>query len=100
MDRGSHACRAGKGGPGECECVGESDGIRCDPLHFRHNMRPQYRTAGTVIPLRINMRRILGLLLVLGLGATGAATAAEYNPVSSYPVSVGPEMHRIIVGFR
>jgi serine protease len=36
----------------------------------------------------------------LGLGATVAATAAEYNPVSTYPVSIGPEMHRVIVGFR
>src|ERR1700731_3278699 len=46
------------------------------------------------------MQRILGLLIVLGLGATVAATAAEYNPVSTYPVSIGPEMHRVIVGFR
>ena len=46
------------------------------------------------------MQRILGLLVVLGLGATVAATAAEYNPVSTYPVSIGPEMHRVIVGFR
>jgi serine protease len=46
------------------------------------------------------MQRILGLLIVLGLGATFAATAAEYNPVNTYPVSIGPEMHRIIVGFR
>ena len=46
------------------------------------------------------MQRILGLLVVLGLGAAVAATAAEYNPVSTYPVSIGPEMHRVIVGFR
>jgi len=46
------------------------------------------------------MQRILGLLLVLGLGATVAATAAEYNPVRTYPVSIGPEMSRVIVGFR
>jgi serine protease len=46
------------------------------------------------------MQRIFGLLIVLGLGATVAATAAEYNPVSTYPVSIGPEMHRVIVGFR
>ena len=46
------------------------------------------------------MQRILGLLLVLGLGATVAAGAAEYNPVRTYPVSIGPEMSRIIVGFR
>jgi serine protease len=52
------------------------------------------------MPHRINMQRILGLLLVLGLGATVAARAAEYNPVRSYPVSIGPEMSRVIVGFR
>jgi serine protease len=46
------------------------------------------------------MQRILGLLLVLGLGATVAARATEYNPVRSYPVSIGPEMSRVIVGFR
>jgi serine protease len=69
-------------------------------LHFRNNIRQQYRTAGTVIPQEFNMQRILGLLVVLGLGATVAATAAEYNPVSIYPVSIGPEMHRVIVGFR
>ena len=46
------------------------------------------------------MQRILGLLLVLGLGAAVAARAAEYNPVRGYPVSIGPEMSRIIVGFR
>ncbi len=45
------------------------------------------------------MQRILGLLLVLGLGAA-VATAAEYNPIRSYPVSIGPEMSRVIVGFR
>jgi serine protease len=46
------------------------------------------------------MQRILGLLLVLGLGVTVAARAAEYNPVRTYPVSIGPEMSRVIVGFR
>jgi serine protease len=46
------------------------------------------------------MQRIFGLLIVLGLGATVAATAAEYNPVRSYPVGIGPEMSRVIVGFR
>jgi serine protease len=46
------------------------------------------------------MQRILGLLVILGLGATVAATAAEYNPVLTYPVSIGPEMKRVIVGFR
>src|SRR5271155_3603819 len=45
------------------------------------------------------MQRILGLLIVLGLGAA-VATAAEYNPVRTYPVSIGPEMSRVIVGFR
>ena len=46
------------------------------------------------------MQRILGLLIVLGLGATVAARAAEHNPIRSYPVSIGPEMSRVIVGFR
>ena len=46
------------------------------------------------------MQRFFGLLIVLGLGATVAATAAEYNPVRAYPVSIGPEMSRVIVGFR
>jgi serine protease len=46
------------------------------------------------------MQRILGVLLVLGLGAAVAARAAEYNPVRSYPVSIGPQMSRVIVGFR
>jgi hypothetical protein len=45
------------------------------------------------------MQRILGLLIVLALGAT-VAGAAEYNPVRTYPVSIGPEMSRVIVGFR
>ena len=45
------------------------------------------------------MQRILGLLIVLGLGAA-VASAAEYNPVRTYPVSIGPEMSRVIVGFR
>jgi serine protease len=45
------------------------------------------------------MQRILGLLIVLGLGAS-VASAAEYNPVRTYPVSIGPEMSRVIVGFR
>jgi serine protease len=46
------------------------------------------------------MQRILGLLLLLGLGVTVGARAAEYNPVRTYPVSIGPEMSRVIVGFR
>jgi serine protease len=46
------------------------------------------------------MQRLLGLLVILGLSATVAATAAEYNPVRTYPVSIGPEMNRVIVGFR
>src|ERR1700744_1066277 len=46
------------------------------------------------------MQRILGLLIVLGLGATVAARAAEHTPIRSYPVSIGPEMSHVIVGFR
>ena len=46
------------------------------------------------------MQRILGLLLTLGLSALVAAPAAEYNPVRGYPLAIGPEMGRVIVGFR
>jgi serine protease len=46
------------------------------------------------------MRRLLGLLLTLCLGTAVAAPVAEYNPVRSDPISVGPEMSRVIVGFR
>ena len=46
------------------------------------------------------MQRLLGLLLALGLGTAVAAPAAEYNPVRTYPISIGPEMSRVIVGFR
>jgi hypothetical protein len=44
------------------------------------------------------MRRLL-LFSVLGLGFA-IATAAEYNPVRTHPISIGPEASRIIVGFR
>ena len=46
------------------------------------------------------MRRPIGLLLILGFFAVCTAGAAEYNPVQVSPVSIGPETHRIIVGFR
>ena len=46
------------------------------------------------------MQRLLGLLVILGLGVTAGARAAEYNPVRTYPVSIGPQMNRVIVGFR
>jgi Fic family protein len=44
------------------------------------------------------MRRLV-LFAVLGLGSA-IATAAEYNPVRTHPISIGPEASRIIVGFR
>jgi serine protease len=44
------------------------------------------------------MRRLF-LCSVLGLGSA-MAPAAEYNPVPTHPVSIGPEANRIIVGFR
>lgn len=46
------------------------------------------------------MQRLIGLLVILGLGAAVTANAAEYNPVRTSPVSIGPEMSRIVVGFR
>ena len=46
------------------------------------------------------MQRLIGLLVILGLGAAVTANAAEYNPVRSSPVSIGPQMSRVIVGFR
>jgi serine protease len=45
-----------------------------------------------------NMHRLL-ILAAFGLGSA-IATAAEYNPVRTHPVSIGPEMNRVIVGFR
>ena len=48
----------------------------------------------------INMQRLIGLLVILGIGAASTANAAEYNPVPATPVSIGPETSRIMVGFR
>jgi serine protease len=47
------------------------------------------------------MQRLLGLLFAAGLSAVLVVTAAaaEYNPIRSHPVSIGPEMNRVIVGF-
>lgn len=45
------------------------------------------------------MIRLLGIFVVIGFGAA-IATAAEYNPVPSHPISIGPEANRIIIGFR
>ena len=52
------------------------------------------------MPPGINMQRLMGLLLTLCIGAVITANAAEYNPVPATPVSIGPEMSRIMVGFR
>ena len=46
------------------------------------------------------MQRVIGLLVILGICAAVTANAAEYNPVRTTPVSIGPEMSRIMVGFR
>ena len=46
------------------------------------------------------MQRLIGLLATLGLTAAMATHAAEYNPVRTTPVSIGPETNRIMVGFR
>ena len=46
------------------------------------------------------MRRLIGLLLILSFGVALTASAAEYNPVRVSPISIGPQTHRIIVGFR
>ena len=46
------------------------------------------------------MQRLIGLLVILGLSAAVTANAVEYNPVLTSPVSIGPEMSRIMVGFR
>ena len=40
-----------------------------------------------------------GLLVNLTAGPAGAAVA-EWNPVRTHPVQLGPEAHRLIVGFR
>jgi serine protease len=45
------------------------------------------------------MIRFLGIFALMGFGAA-IATAAEYNPVLTHPISIGPETSRIIVGFR
>jgi serine protease len=38
-------------------------------------------------------------ILALALGSAGAATA-EWNPVRSHPVDIGPQAGRLVVGFR
>src|SRR5882757_306582 len=41
------------------------------------------------------------MALVLGLILGSAVTAApEWNPVRSHPVEIGPQAHRLVVGFR
>src|SRR5580658_4876939 len=54
-----------------------------------------------------SMQRVARLILALGCACcvaamTGRALAAapEYNPIRKYPVSIGPEASRVIVGFR
>jgi serine protease len=51
------------------------------------------------------MRQISVLLLTawagfLGLAPGFAAAAAEWNPVRSHPVEIGPQANRLVVGFR
>jgi serine protease len=53
------------------------------------------------------MPRVARLILALGCACCMAAMAGralsaapEYNPIRKYPVSIGPEANRVIVGFR
>ena len=52
------------------------------------------------------MRQISVLLTVTALAgllsglAPGAAAAAEWNPVRTHPVEIGPQASRLVVGFR
>jgi serine protease len=53
------------------------------------------------------MPRVARLILALGCACCVAAMAGralsaapEYNPIRKYPVSIGPEANRVIVGFR
>ncbi|HEX3397913.1 MAG TPA: S8 family serine peptidase [Steroidobacteraceae bacterium] len=51
------------------------------------------------------MRHIGVLLIVTALAgclglASGASAAAEWNPVRSHPVAIGPQASRLVVGFR
>jgi serine protease len=53
------------------------------------------------------MPRITRLILALGcaccvaaMAGRALAAAPEYNPIRKYPVSIGPEANRVIVGFR
>jgi serine protease len=41
-----------------------------------------------------------GFILSVALGAAGVPAAPEYNPIRRAPISIGPEAHRLIVGFR
>ena len=41
-----------------------------------------------------------GLICCLALGSAGGSAAAEYNPVRSEPVSLGPQANRLLIGFR
>jgi serine protease len=56
---------------------------------MRHIKRPRFSSA---------LAGFLGLTLS-GAAAT-AAPSAEWNPVRSHPVEIGPQAHRLIVGFR
>jgi serine protease len=52
-------------------------------------------------PLFLILACACGAALAAGAGAARApAAAAEYNPVRRIPVEIGPEAHRLIVGFR
>jgi serine protease len=47
-----------------------------------------------------DLKRLIGLLFILGISAAVNANAGEYNPVPATAVSIGPETNRIMVGFR
>src|SRR5450755_232508 len=71
------------------------------PLRFcRHSSH----FAPSIVVRLLSMRHLSATLsLVLaGLSAltSGPAPAAEWNPVRSHPVEIGPQANRLVVGFR
>jgi serine protease len=45
---------------------------------------------------------VFGLILgsVVAAGAAASGAAAEWNPVRSHPVEIGPQANRLVIGFR
>ena len=70
------------------------------PVQFvPHPPRPVFNNHHAKIILRYIKWYALLALLTIG-GQADAAASVEYNPVRRPAVSIGPEAHRIIVGFR